>query len=120
MEEPGITYKAYADVPIEDKAVNPEIKYDKKQYEGYQEKTRNAHDGYVVTTYVDMYTNKANPQTIYSYTATYDKIEEQWIYGTKPTLREASIPSRSAGRSCAWLRAISEPSPSSIGQPPSR
>lgn len=85
MEEPGITYKAYADVPIEDKAVNPEIKYDKKQYEGYQEKTRNAHDGYVVTTYVDMYTNKANPQTIYSYTATYDKIEEQWIYGTKPT-----------------------------------
>jgi hypothetical protein len=39
----------------------------------------------VVTTYVDMYTNKANPQTIYSYTATYDKIEEQWIYGTKPT-----------------------------------
>ena len=69
MEEPGITYKAYADVPIEDKAVNPEIKYDKKQYEGYQEKTRNAHDGYVVTTYVDMYTNKANPQTIYSYTA---------------------------------------------------
>ena len=85
MEEPGITYKTRSEILSEDKANNPEIKYDKKQYPDYQVKTRNAHDGYVVATYVDMYTNKANPQTIYSYTATYDKIEEQWIYGTKPT-----------------------------------
>lgn len=85
MEEPGITYKTRTELLSEDKAVNPEIKYDKKQYEGYQEKTRESHDGYVVATYVDMYTDKKNPQTIYSYTASYDKIEELWIYGTKPT-----------------------------------
>jgi len=85
MEEPGITYKIRSELVSEDKANNPEIKYDKKQYEGYQEKTREAHDGYVVTTYVDMYTDKKNPKTIYTYTATYDKIEELWIYGTKPT-----------------------------------
>ena len=85
MEEPGITYKTRFEIVSEDKAETPEIKYDKKQFEGYQEKTRNAHDGYVVTTYVDMYTNKGNPKTIYTYTATYKKIEEQWIYGTKPT-----------------------------------
>ena len=59
MEEPGITYKTRSELVSEDKAANPEIKYDKKQYEGYQEKTRNAHDGYVVTTYVDKYTNMA-------------------------------------------------------------
>jgi len=85
MEEPGITYKTRTELLSEDKAVNPEIKYDKKQYEGYQEKTRESHDGYVVATYVDMYTDKKNPKTIYSYTASYDKIEELWIYGTKPT-----------------------------------
>ena len=85
MEEPGITYKTRYEILSEDKAVNPEIKYDKKQYPDYQVKTRNAHDGYVVTTYVDMYTDKKNPKTIYTYTATYDKIEEQWIYGSKPT-----------------------------------
>ncbi len=85
MEEPGITYKTRFEIISEDKAVNPEIKYDKKQYPDYQEKVRNAHDGYVVTTYVDMYTNNKNPKTIYTYTATYDKIEEKWIYGSKPT-----------------------------------
>ena len=85
MEEPGITYKTRYEIISEDKAMNPEIKYDKKQYEGFQEKVRVAHDGYVVTTYVDRYTDKKNPKTIYTYTATYDKIEEKWIYGTKPT-----------------------------------
>lgn len=85
MEEPGITYKTRYEIVSEDKAENPEIKYDKKQYPDYQVKTRNAHDGYVVNTYVDMYTDRANPKTIYSYTATYKKIEEQWTYGSKPT-----------------------------------
>ena len=85
MEEPGITYKTRYEIISEDKANNPEIKYDKKQYPDYQVKTRNAHDGYVVTTYVDRYTDKKNPQTVYTYTATYDKIEEQWVYGSKPT-----------------------------------
>ena len=85
MEEPGVTYKTRFEIVSEDKAANPEIKYDKKQYPDYQVKTRNAHDGYVVNTFVDKTVN-GKTQTIYSYTATYDKIEEQWIYGAKPTL----------------------------------
>ncbi len=85
MEEPGITYKTRFEIVSEDKAENPAIKYDKKQYPDYQVKTRNAHDGYVVNTFVDKYTDNAYPQTVYSYTATYKKIEELWVYGSKPT-----------------------------------
>ena len=85
MEEPGVTYKTWSERISTDKAQKPEIKYDKKQYVDYQVKTREAHDGYVVATYVDMYINNIKSKTIYSYTATYDKIEEQWIYGSKPT-----------------------------------
>ena len=85
MEEPGVTYKTRYEIISEDKATNPEIRYDKKQYPDYQVKTRNAHDGYVVNTYVDRSVNNGPAQTVYSYTATYKKIEEQWVYGTKPT-----------------------------------
>ena len=85
MEEPGVKYSTRYEIVSEDKAVNPEIKYDKKQYPDYQVKTRNAHDGYVVNTYVDRSVNNGPAQTVYSYTATYKKIEEQWVYGTKPT-----------------------------------
>ena len=82
--EPGVTYKLRNEILEHIIADQPEQKLDKNQLVGYDVITRNPHDYYKVTTYVDKYIDGKFAETVRTETTEYQLIQEMHTIGTKP------------------------------------